>query len=163
MPLLPCVRLALRFCALFPGTWHEGTSRELTFPFLVPHTQKKSSQQRKQIAKQKPEGDHQARGTGTEIQWKSLGQVHSWRICFWRTLLTEVPAWWAEQVSIMNPAIHLRTDREDLPSLTTHIWGILNPNLQTLGRTRNLITSTPPVWVTQPPLTFFHDRCRFLN
>ena len=37
------------------------------------------------------------------------------------TEFTEVPTEWAEQISVVNPAVHLNIDREDLPGPTTHI------------------------------------------
>lgn len=101
------------------GNTTKRSSGEFTFPLLVPHTQKKSSQQRKQIAYEQPERGHQARRTGAEIQRKGSAQVSSWRVSFWWTLLTEVPAGRAQQVSIVNPAIHLNADSEDLPSAAT--------------------------------------------
>lgn len=101
----------------------------LHFPLLVPHTQKEPRQQRKQIAEEEPKCDHQARRAGTEIQRKGSSQVGSWRVCFWWTLLTEVPAGRAQQVSIVNPAVHLNSDWEHLPGPATQIGSVLNPNL----------------------------------
>lgn len=49
------------------GNTPKLSSREFSSPSLVPHTQKKSSQQRKQIAQEEPERDHQARRTGAEV------------------------------------------------------------------------------------------------
>lgn len=95
--------------------------REFTFPLLVPYTQKESSQQREQIAEEEPKCDHQARRTGTEIQRKGSSQVGSWRVCLWWTLLTEVPAGGAQQVSIVNPSVHLNSDWEHLPRPATQI------------------------------------------
>lgn len=140
------------------GNTPKLSSREFSSPSLVPRTQKKSSQQRKQIAQEEPERDHQARRTGAEVQRKGSGQVSGWRVGFRWTLLAEVPAGGAEQVSIVNPAVHLNADREDLPSPATQIGSVLNPNLQTLRRTGNLVASAPPVWVTELPLTLLHDK-----
>lgn len=87
----------------------------------MPHTQKKSSQQRKQVAYEEPKRDHQARRAGAEVQRKDSGQVSSWRVGFWWTLLTEVPAGRAQKVSIVNPAVHLNADRQHLPSPAAQI------------------------------------------
>lgn len=50
-----------------------------------------------------------------------LSQVSSWRTCLKGTKLTEVPTEWAQQIYMVNPAVHLAIDREDLPSPTKQI------------------------------------------
>ena len=50
-----------------------------------------------------------------------LSQVSSWRTCLKGTEFTEVPTEWAEQIYMVNPAVHLAIDREDLPGPTKQI------------------------------------------